>query len=88
MDEKFSISGIATGLVAVFMFFLVANNINTWGFTDAEIVQTMLIAGFMALWGINQAAKSIENWLLSVGLWFFQKYPQITEKLTEKFKTE
>jgi len=74
MDEKFSISGIATGLIAIATFFLVTSNINTWGFTEAETVQTVLIAGFMALWGINQAAKSIENALFQAGMYILTKY--------------
>ena len=73
MDEKFSISGIATGLVAIAMFFIVANNLKSWNFTDAETVQTILIAGFMALWGINQAATNLENWFFQVGEYILKK---------------
>jgi len=77
MDEKFSISGIATGLVAIVTFLLVADNLKSWNFTDAETVQTILIAGFMALWGVNQVATNIENWFFQVGEYILKKYPHL-----------
>jgi hypothetical protein len=79
MDEKISISGIVTGLIAIAIFFVVTGSINTWGFTEAETVQTVLIVGFMALWGVNQAAKSIENALVQVGMYILTKYSVIPE---------
>lgn len=80
MDEKFSITGIATGLVAIVTFYIVANNLGSWNFTDAETVQTILIAGFMALWGVNQVATNIENWFFQVGTYIIAKYPEWANK--------
>lgn len=81
MDEKFNISEMATGGLAVAIFIIVTTNLNTWGFTDAEVLQTVLISGFMALWGINQFAKNLENLLYQAGSYLLAKYPSITEKI-------
>ena len=73
----------ATGLCATLIFFIVFGKFNHWAFSPYEQLTTVLLAGFLGLWGFRLMGNFVVEILNDSALWFFTKTDFGKELLTK-----
>ena len=70
--SKSPLMDLTTGACAVAIMWTVFNNLASWDFTTYEQLTTVLIAGFMGLWGARLAALGFVDMTTQTMEWFFK----------------